>query len=96
VTPATVQSKTSAIAAFLGDSGLYRQIESNCCMDDTFLGLNAVFGCQFSALAVDFAGEGPTQGWPCEKLPNRSSKSQQDNKNLTPARMAAGVSDATM
>src|SRR5271169_4799546 len=41
VTRAGGKVKTSAFAAFLGDSALSRQNESNCCADVTFLRLKA-------------------------------------------------------
>jgi hypothetical protein len=64
----TVESKTTAFAAFLGNSDLWRQFEFNCCMEDTFLGLNWYFSARFQALEGHFTLDTLPSPLTCEKL----------------------------
>jgi hypothetical protein len=57
--------KTAAIAAFLGDSGIYRQNESHCCVNATVLGCTTVTSCHRQRFSEN--NWSISAGWPSRR-----------------------------
>jgi hypothetical protein len=69
VTTCSGKLKTSAVAAFLGDSALYRQKDTDCCAEVTFLALKTLFRRRIQADSGQLPRNPAVVPPACEKLP---------------------------